>query len=271
MNILRVSIPIGLGDLIYTKAMLDSVKHLYNQIHIRIFRDIISSYGIDPKYNNFLDEIGNLFFSEPPYILTSENIPFYGLVDVCTSNSIMPVKPNLKNLLCEGTTIDVGEEYIVLVTKVRYMAREHFEEKRGQLFDTLRQLSQKYKIVILGEREVQFNGGYTSFVGGIYSIYNDIIQHIPSDRLLDLSMSALGITAPNLINIRQDCLTMSRAKFVVTMGVGGGFCMATAVANTIGYRIDQDPIADAVFDREYSDALITKDWSYFINKLQSYL
>lgn len=271
MTIFKATIPIGLGDLIYTKAMFDNIKHLYSEIHLNIYRDIISFYGIDSSYNKFIDEIGSLFFNESPYILTSENIPFYGLATMCRDSGVTPIKPGLKHLLCKGIPIDINEEYIAIVTKVRYMTREHFNEKKGELFDLLRQLSQKYKIVILGEREVQLNAGYVEFSNGIYSIYPDIIQNISADRLVDLSVPALGITAPNLSNIQQDCLTMSRAKFVITIGVGGGFCMATAVANTIGYRIDQDPIADVVFNQEYPDAVVTKDWPYFLSKLRLYL
>lgn len=271
MTIFKATIPIGLGDLIYTKAMFDNIKHLYSEIHLNIYRDIISFYNIDPNYNQFIDEIGALFFNEAPYILTSENIPFYGLATMCRDSKITPVKPELKHLLCKGVPINIDEEYIVIVTKVRYMLRDHFESKKQELFGVLRQLSQKHKVVILGEKVVQLNGGYVQFADGIYSIYNDVIQNISPDRIVDLTVPELGITAPSLTNIQQDCLTLSNAKFAVTMGVGGGFCMATAVANTIGYRIDQDPIADVVFSREYSNAVITKDWNYFLNKLREYL
>ena len=271
VNVLKITVPIGLGDLIYTKAMLDNIKHRFSEIHINIYRDIISFYGIDSKYNKFIDEIGSLFFSETPYILTSENIPFYGLELLCRDNNITPVKPELKHLLCKGTPIDIGDKYIAIVTKVRYVTREHFENKKQELFKVLQELSQKYKIVILGERVVELNGGYVKYAEGIYSIYDDIIQNIPADRVVDLSVPALGITAPDLTNIQQDCLTLSGAEFAITIGVGGGFCMATAVANTIGYRIDEDSIANTVFNKEYPNAIITKDWRYFLYKLRNKL
>lgn len=271
MTIFRANIPVGLGDLIYAKAMFDNMKHRYLEIRLNTYRDIISSYGIDSNYNKFIDDIMALFFNEPPYVLTSEHIPFYGLALMCRDHRIVPVKPELKHLLCKGTPINIGEEYVAIVTKVRYMAREHFDSKKNELFSIIQQLSQKYKIVILGERVVQLNGGYTVFVNGVYSIYDDIIQNISPDRIVDLTVPALGITAPSLTNIQQDCLTLSNAKFAITIGVGGGFCMATAVANTIGYRVDQDPIADVVFDKEYQNAVVTKDWTYFISRLRQHL
>jgi len=91
------------------------------------------------------------------------------------------------------------------------------------------------------------------------------------NNILDLTVPALGITAPNLIQIQQDCLIMNKAKLVITIGVGGGFCMATTVSNVVGYRTDDDPIANAVFNKEYQDAVITKNWTHFINTLNKYI
>ena len=270
---IAINVPIGLGDLIYLKAMLDPVKHKYDKIKIKFHREIVGFYNINSEYNKFLDDIGALFFSEKPYELTNEpGIPFYGMVSVCNDNGITPIKPHLPHLLCKGTPVDVGGDYLVINTKVRYLDRQELDKIIMTFWTQLNRLSQRYRIVILGEREVELHRGYEELGSQhVYSIYNSIRENIPADRLVDLSIPALGKTAPSLQQIQQDCLTMSRAAFVVTLGIGGGFCMATAVANTIGYRTDNDPIADRVFAREYSNAIVTKDWGYFINQLWSRL
>lgn len=275
MNNLAITVPIGLGDIIYLKAMLDNVKPRFNQIKIKFHREIIQSYLFSPDYHDFLNEIGTLFFSEPPYVLTSEpDIPFYGMVSICNDNKICPIKPNLRHLLCKGEPLKIDSEYIVIVTKVRYLSRIKLDTRVSEMWHLIRELSKKYKVVILGERQVQMNPGYMEIgKNDVYSIYDSIIANIPSNRIVDLSVPALGISSPKLSHIQQDCVIMSGAKFVLTLGIGGGFCMATAVGNTLGYRMDDDPIADVVFGNyhESSNTFICKNWDLFIRQLRRHL
>ena len=101
--------------------MLDNVKDRYTEIKIKFHREIIKSHGLDPAYHKFLDDIGSLLFSEPPYVITDEpGIPFYGMVSICVDFGIPPVKPTLINLLCKGEPLNLDGEYIVMVTKARY-------------------------------------------------------------------------------------------------------------------------------------------------------
>ena len=272
MSILSITVPIGLGDIIYLKAMLDTVKHRYSQIKIKFHREIIQSYLFDPRLSHFLNEIGTLFFSEPPYVLTDEpGIPFYGMVSICNDNNIVAIKPNLRHLLCKGEPLELDTEYIVIVTKVRYLSRDKLDTRVNEMWHLIQELSKKCKIVILGEQQVEMNPGYMEIgKNDVYSIYDSIIANVPADRIIDLSVPALGISSPKLSNIQQDCLIMSQAKFVVTLGVGGSFCMATSVASTIGFRLDDDSIANVVFGNCYEspDTFICKDWDRFIHHLR---
>lgn len=271
MRNLAITIPIGLGDLIYIKAALDSIKNQFSQIKINFNKNIIKSVGRDLEYCQFLDEIGQLFFTEAPYSLDDTTHTFCEYIRLYMDNKISPCKPELGHLLCKGVSLQIDGEYIVLTTKTRYFSRDIFDRHAQELWNTIKSLSKKYKIVILGEREVQMNIEY-QYHGDkyIYSIYDDIKKNVDHNQLIDLTIPALGITSPTLSKIQQDCLIMKEAKFVITLGIGGNFCMATAVANTIGYRVDDEPIADMVFNKEYSNAMITKNWTTFINKLKEY-
>lgn len=274
MSELKITVPIGVGDILYLKAMLDNVKSRYSTIKIKFHRELIKAHHLDPAYDQFLDEIGALFFSEPPYALTDEpGIPFYGMVSICNDNKIAATKPNLAHLLCHGTPLDVEGGYIAMVTKTRYLDRNWLNDRVMSFWEVMNELSQKYKIVILGERVVEPNADYVHHNSQgkemIYSIYDSIIGNIPNDKIIDCSIPALGQTSPKLSQIKQDCLLMNQAKFVVTLGVGGGFCMATSVAKkVVGFRNDQDPLADTVFSHEYPDAFVTKDWNSFIFHLR---
>jgi hypothetical protein len=271
MRKMALTIPIGLGDLIYLKGSLDPVRDQFSEIRFRFGRHIISGFGRNNDYNKFLDDIGQLFFSEPPYILDDGAYPFVENISIYSNHGIIPQKPELAHLLCQGISIEDGYEYIVMTTKLRYFPRNSFNNISTKLWNTLRALAEKYKIVVLGEREVEMNKEYLHHTSQhIYSIYNDIVSNIPSERLVDLTIPALGITSPTLSQVQQDCLIMRNAKLVLTLGVGGNFCMATAVANSVGYRVDSEPIADEVFAKEYPNAFITKDWNKFIQRLENY-
>lgn len=276
MNIYRANIAQGIGDNIMAKCYADQVKDRYDQIYFTHHAPIVQKQkNNDPKYWQFLKELGLLFFSEKPYVYDRGQHPFRDAGGLISDFNITPVKPQhsqYKHLLCKGTPLNLEEEYIVITTKLRYFDKPTFYRLSPQLWKTLRKLSEKYKIVILGEREVEMCQDYL-FHGEnqIYGIYEQIITNLPEDRVLDLTIPALGITSPKLSQIQQDCLIMSLAKFVITLGVGGNFCMAMATANIIGYRIDNEPVADIIFSQNHSDAVVVKDWNIFLNTLMSYV
>lgn len=273
MNILKINIPIGIGDILYAKGMLDAVKHNYNEIHIKFHREIINSYKMSQDYNVFLDELGRLLFSEPPYILTDEpGIPFYGIMELCHDKGISPIKPNLKHILCYGEPLQLDSEYIVIATKARYMPKKHIDPLAMSMWQMVSKLAQKYHIVIVGERELQMNIGYQEIgKDHVYSFYNSIMENVPNDRIIDCSIPVFGKNCPSLTKLKQDCLIMSQSKFTMTLGVGGGLSIASCVSKVIGYRRDSDSIADHVFSHESQDAIITKDWNRFLMALEEQL
>lgn len=270
MTIMRITIPVGLGDLIYVKAILEPVKQNYERIEICYNKYWLAAH--DSNYPTFINQIGNLLFNEPPYSIVETDHPHMGPPEICSNFGIAPSKPELANVLCKGTSLDLGSEYIVMTTKIRWLRRDRYNEIRPQLFSLINKLTDKYKLVVLGEREVEMNKEYQIWgTNEIYCIYNDIIQNVPADKLLDRTIPVLGITSSDISQVQQDCLIMRDAKMVVTLGLGGNFCMATAVANTVGYRNDGDPIADRLFSSEHPKAKITKDWNRFVQIMESYL
>jgi|ERR1700678_1721766 hypothetical protein len=281
MKILETNVCIGLGDLICMKGQTDPFKNRFDEIRITYDPGVIREFkNGDMQYMRFLDDIGELFFSERPYVLY-KNAPgrkidwskIKGQQGLCREYGLPLVKPNLKYLLCKGKLLNLSEEYIVITTKHRTFPRQHWMEISPRFWEIMRKLAKKYRIVILGEKQVEISREYRGHGSdNVYGIYQDIIKNLPPDRVLDLTVPALGITAPNLQNIQQDCLIMSEAAFVVITGIGGAFCMATAVANTIGYRVDDDGLANELYnDREYDDAFITRNFDAFIKKLENYL
>lgn len=279
MKIIETGLPTSLGEIINIKWHLDIIKNQYDQIKLSfdktLFNMCLHTEADDwPTkkilWDKYLDDIGRLFFSEPPYVLT--NIPYRlrNFDNMIRDYSLQPIKVNMGHILCSGKSLDIGEEYIVITTKARDLFKKIFLPLSTQLWSVLSKLSKKYKIVILGERHVEMRKEYGSDT--VFGIYEQIIANLPNERILDLTVPALGETVADLKDIRQDCLIMKEAKFVVTVGIGGNFCLSTSVANmAIGYRHDNLAVANKVFGQEYSNAIITKDWNYFIKVLERYL
>ena len=270
MKQFAATIPIGIGDLIYIKGMFEPIKHEFSSINFRFHKELITAYHKDVAHFQFLEEFGKLLFGEAPYIVDDSPSSFLRLEQMMNLG-ITPHKPELASLLCVGTPLEIGP-YIVINTKVREMPQSHLREQIRDFWTLLNKLSEKYKIVILGEKVIEMNPEYEVYTSdNIYSLYPHIYNNVDKDKLVDLTVPALGITAPNLKHIQQDCLIMNQAQLVINFGIGGGFCLATAVANTIGYRYDNDPVADVVFSKTYPNAVITKNWSNFLQTLGQYL
>ena len=284
MRVLDIGgIPTSLGEIINIKYHLDMIKDQYDQIklnyHTALWKDSLYVEAPDWKdkkrlWDKYLNELGALFFSEKPYMLGKATNKWAGDAPFLIKGwKMQPQKVNMTNLLCKGKSLDLDEEYIVITTKVRYVKKTIFYPHSIQLWNILQQLSQKYKIVILGEKIVEMRKEYVSSSDSIFGLYDQIICNIPADRILDLTVPMLGETASDLTQIQQDCLIMNEAKFVITIGVGGNFCLSTSVAKmAIGFRADHLVFTDQIFQgKEYPDAIITRDWNHFINVLKRYL
>jgi len=285
MNTISLNLPTSLGEIINIKYHADLVKNQYDKINFNFNTSLwLGALHTDAPdwsvkeglWKKYLNDIGNLFFSEPPYTFSVG--PARNGFKMCWSVTkefrVEPHKAELGDLLCKGESLNLGEEYIVITTKIREMNKHAFFAKSIKLWEVLRNLSQKYRIVILGEREVEMRREYQipELKDSVYGIYEQIISNIPRERILDLTVPALGETVSDFSKIQQDCLIMKEAKFVITLGVGGNFCMATSVSNmAIGYRNNTADFTDKIFDnRVYPNAIITKNWEQFINVLKSY-
>ena len=266
MKTLEFKVAAGVGDNIVLRMALDTVKHNYDQIKISHNKQIVDTHrGGNSEYYKFLDDIGNLLFTEHPYSYDHNEYPEIYTYKAYIDLGIKIKSPKLEYLLCKGNSLNLGEEYIVLTTRARTIFKNSITQ---EFWDTIKVLSKKYKIVVIGERRIEdYNKNAAGTGDEIFSIYDQIVANI--DIITDLTTSGFGITVPKLSKIQQDCLIMKEAKFVITFGIGGNVWMAAAVANTIGYRTDNEEITDVVINPEFSNIFITKNWSQFINKLKN--
>lgn len=281
MSLLNIGgIPTSLGEIINYKFYLDAVKNRYSEIRLG-FHTPLLQWGLNTAapdwphkqklWDKYLRDLGQLFFSQPPYVLMDNAGGFCGDTNqLIRKIGLRPTLPRLPELLAKGTPLNIGE-YIVITTKAREVNPKNFLPLSVQLWAVLKRLSAKYKVVILGEKLVEMRKEYNNSVN-IFGIYEQIIANIPADRIVDLTVPALGETVADIKEIQQDCLIMNQAKFTISIGIGGNCCMSGASSTmALGYRNDDNILANMTYARDYPYALITKDWDRFIKTLESYL
>ena len=267
---LTATINCGIGDNIVVKMVLDEIRSRYTGFRISHNQQVLNHFRKnDAVYNNFLMQLGDTLFNDPPFRFVKEQFREVSMSDLIRKYSIKIRRPRLDHLLCKGEPLqDIGE-YFIITTKIREIKRKEFLPQSHKLWRTLRTLSERYKIVIMGERLVERSLEYSGNAN-IYGIYDHIVCNIPEDKIIDLTVPALGIVPPNFQKVQQDCLIMKNAKFNITLGIGGNLWMAAAVGNVIGYRTDGDGTTDLIASPEFTSLFLTKDWNNFISKLESY-
>src|SRR5579871_221148 len=120
MRKLELEICTGIGDNLVIRIFFDTIKHNYDQIRIAHSKAVIREFWDNrPEYQLFCKNIGIALFTEPPYVYDYGNYPPIHTYDIISSLRIVPVKPNLDHILCQGTPLNLGEEYIVITTKIR--------------------------------------------------------------------------------------------------------------------------------------------------------
>jgi hypothetical protein len=267
MKKLLVTSAIGMGDILYLKSSLDAIKHEYDQIDIHFAMGLIRWLKRNEDYADFVLELANLLFNEPPYTIVESGPEFRSMAEYFLHYNIKVIKPDLP-ILCQGQSLGI-DPYLVITTKVRYFSGDLF--KNNELWDTLKQLP--YKIVVLGEREVEMNHEYINdnniYGPSVYSIYPELVKNL-GDKIIDMTIPALGITSPNIKQLRQDALIMSEAKSMITFGIGGNFTLGMSVAkNLVGFNQSTEFYAGAIFSHseQVGNSFVTSNAQTFLKKI----
>lgn len=234
MTQLTIRTHVGIGDLLNMKAMLDlAVKERkFSKVQICPDKEIIRAYRNDSaSFKVFLNKLMTLLFSDPHYQIIDNNGPSVDHIELCNNYRLKIVKPSFKHLVPNGKDLGVGK-YVVVTTKIRHVSRHEYDKFKARYIEVLNRISSKYKIVLMGEKQISNNAENAHHgPNEIYSIYDDLKSII----------NVLDLTVPESTNFDfesfiQDCYVMSKANNTVTVGEGGNFAIAMAFSNIIGYR-----------------------------------
>jgi hypothetical protein len=262
---------IGIGDLIIVRGFLEPVRHLYEEIRVSNQMLALNYWRKgDRLYWDFINQFGALVYSEKPFVFDTRQYRFNEQIGILRDFKVPGVpRPNLGHLLCKGPSLNIGD-YIVLTTKVRMIVDDQLIPMLPQLAQVLN--DSPYKIVVMGEREVERGLEYSvnNNMKEVFTIYPHIIPLLSKEKVIDLTVPALGVTAPQLDKLQADCQIMKEAKAVITMGLAGNFCIALATSNIIGYRDDHTKEQEHI-DKMVSqnNIMVSKNWEQFLIYIKS--
>jgi hypothetical protein len=263
MATFSLTIPLGIGDAIFVASSLNAIKHHYEAIYINIHPGLAQAFKDNAQYDDFYLELVKILFSDPKFVINDRTkVCPYVPTEELFNNVIIPVLPRFYDRLTSTDIPSIEGEYIVVTTKVRQLTSTIYQAVKPRFLASLEQLSKKYKIVILGEKLTEMNTEYRQYGAQyIYNIYQDLVG---ISNVIDLTVPKLGITSPEIGQLKKDCGIMRGAKNIITFGCGGNFILATAVAQRlIAYRIDDYEFVDRMFQGQ-TDLITTNNSDKFI-------
>lgn len=267
MTKLTLKVPVGIGDILLIKAQLDAVKNNYTSIVLEPNMNLVSTHRENnDSYRIFIEQLYKLLFSEKPYevyldrpdqAMNSENI---------STNYGFALKiPRLSSYFCNFQR-EISDPYITISTKIRYLSRQHYLSFRDKFINNIKVLSNKYKIVLLGEKEIETNNEVIA-IGNeyIYSIYSDLIS-CKDIQFIDKTVPYL-YNSPSMDKFKKDCDILYYATNNIVLGVGGNFCMTLSINNILGYRIDDIQSVNTLFSNPTAPFYVTRNLNDFLKKL----
>lgn len=229
---------IGLGDIIIHISYLSDFFNSDADITVNLSRETLNAYVTYPdEYLDFSEKL--IKFLSPPNIKFDRNIKGKSL-DITTFFKIY--KYNGKKFKFIDLREKIGSKEdnsaIIINTKVQLLNKVHYNSIKDSFFKLLNSSIKKF--IIVGEKEVEYGKMYnpTWSKDITYSIYQDIIDNIDTNKIIDLSLPKLGITAPNWEKLLSD-LHIIKNHNVIQFGCGGSIYLYECITNVITYNFPQ--------------------------------
>lgn len=262
-----ICVNMGVGDLILIKSMLDFTKDRFSKVKISLNTPLFDSIRSKDYKNGFIKDYFEMLFTPPFYEITKnlkqqkrEDSMLYSLDKIKT---VLP--QHLRDLMCDGTPLDIDEPYVTINTKIRCLDKSSYDGIKNDFFRILKDISTRYKIVILGEKKLPNWKEINVMFKDIYLMYDDIIKNISKERIVDLTFET--VENGSVSNIKQDCLIMKNAKNNIFMGIAGNWCLCQSCGNSISYfKIYNDHQLEYTWTK--SSTYITNDGGKYLTWLE---
>ena len=219
----------AIGDLLLTKMWYQTVNAKKELV---ISLSSLRDRNVCPEYEAFIRKLVAVLFAEQhvPVRYTEQR-----LRQMLPYLSPVRLRLPLYHLFnCESL---LSEPYVVLQTKYRSDINQEMNPaglgKRASFRSThladvstmFASVTCKYKIVIIGERQMHKNAETALLDTG--SFYTDILQLSKHNQVLDYTVETLGNT-PNYELFQRDIRLMHNAVSVIAFGIGAPMVFAAA-------------------------------------------
>ncbi|SRR6266403_875684 len=226
----KIKLFLGIGDIILTKSYL---LHILKTQPIEVgFHDaIIKSYISNPKIVDFSYEFLKTVYHEHGFSISKSP----------TLHENPLNWSDLRNRKVPESIIDLSSvlapyevqysNYICINTKIRDLHHDKFLKLLPFFKTVLNELSLKYNIILMGEKEVEKTIEYNKLPNLVYSMY----PYIKDIKCIDLTVDKLGNTESNLEKLKYDASLMRSAVCTINVGAGGNLSISSSVGKSINY------------------------------------
>jgi hypothetical protein len=272
---LEIKTCVGMGDFVLSYSQLERIKNKYSEIRVCPSYHLLDVYRSGSKeIHEFTKNFASLLFDSPPYkLLDKSEAPLTSPDDLFHHMKLRPSYVDLSEKLClkEDIGFDIGCEYIVIQTKIRYIDRSLFNSLSERIFSTIKNIK-KYKIVLMGEHSTGACKESQVHNQRIFIIYDELKKALQNVDHVDLTKDVL-LDNPNIDNLRRDLTIMRNAKCVIVFGVSGIVTTIAATAkNVIGFRADNEiTVTSFLENMDKENKLITSDFNQFISQIEQKL
>jgi hypothetical protein len=227
---------IGLGDLIFFCSHVLKHHNPGDKIYIKLNQYVLENYkNKSENYKNFCYR----FLNHVLYQFQIINYEHHNnqhlndwVVNRFNFNENLKdtlIFENIKNVLFGDSFDSNSSDYVVLFTKVRDYNYKNFEKISVPFFEKINNLN--HKIVLLGEKQILYEGEYKLGNGElksemIYSLYDEFLKKINSNKIIDLTTDILNEETIDLDRIIQELDIISKSKKILSIGCGGFFCLS---------------------------------------------
>ena len=230
----KYSTSTGIGDIINYRGIFDTFIKQGDLVFWSPSPEIITRSSLIDKelYTSFVYDFITLVTDHPSFNITSEIYQTAHQLEMLKLGFVLQWL-DLRYCLTDKNFGLSESDYIVIQTKIKFDNMPIINTMQA-LSETLDCIIKNYKgkIVILGERIFETKSIPNALDDSMYEI---LINIIPSEKVIDLTVPKLGFTVPSISKIKEDCSIMSNARANLVFGIGGGLALSASVGNLIAY------------------------------------
>ena len=224
----------GIGDMLncylYASELFDRYKKVKIKVDYNVLFFLRNQNQYSEKLHSFTKKLSQIIFQDNRFELVDDCLP---TGCICTQDYpfLLDVefKPKDLSFILNNTNYTpIKNNYIVLNTKIREYDRSLNDKNIEYLIQHLNNYNGK--IVIMGDRIVDHsrNIEYRSYQNLVYSIYEQIINQLDKNKVIDLTENFL-MHEPNIEKFLKEYNLVKRANSVIQIGFSGSYLLSMAL------------------------------------------